>query len=138
MSVLQAKLDKKVRKRDTIIETLKAESAKEIKRLNRELTAIQVLNKEMEMEILSFRRTLNSDRDVGSRVYEDRIKALLQDLEESSRKHIKELNDLHEHYRGYVIQAKDLEDRIRGYQTDCEAALRGERELKVENTRLKL
>ena len=45
--------------------------------MNRELAATQVLNKEMEMEILQFRRTLNSERDVGSRVFEDRIKSLL-------------------------------------------------------------
>lgn len=84
-----------MRKRDGIIEMLKTESAKEIKRLNRELAATQVLNKEMEMEIQQFRRTLHSERDVGSRVFEDRIKSLLQDLEESSKKHIQELNDLH-------------------------------------------
>ena len=69
----------------------------------------------MEIEILSYRKVNQSEKEGGSRVFEDRIKSLLQDLEDSSKKHIKEINDLHEYYRNYVIKAKDLEEKVKGY-----------------------
>ena len=67
------------------------------------------------MEILSYKKVSHSDKEGGSRVFEDHIKSLLQDLEDCSKKHIKEINDLHEHYRHHVIRAKELEEKINGY-----------------------
>ena len=51
------------------------------------------------------------------RSYEDRIKALLFDLESQSRKHILEINELHDYYRPFVNQVKDLELRIKTFKT---------------------
>lgn len=44
--------------------------------------------------------------------YEGKIKKMIVEFEEASKKHIKELNEVHEHYRGYKSSSLDLEQRI--------------------------
>jgi len=56
--------------------------------------------------------------------YEKKIKTLIRELEEESKKHIKEINDVHEHYRGYKNSSKELEERIKNYKNDYEKAVR--------------
>ncbi len=70
--------------------------------------------------------------------YENKIKKLIKELEEESKKHIKEINELHEYYRGYKNSSKELEERIKHYKSDCERALHVEREAKKEVVRLTL
>ena len=41
--------------------------------------------------------------------YEDKIKTLIKEFEDESKKHIKEVNEIHEHYRTYKTRAKELE-----------------------------
>ncbi len=48
--------------------------------------------------------------------YELKVKKLIRELEDESKKHIKEINDVHDQYRGFKFQAKDLDDRIKSYQ----------------------
>lgn len=44
--------------------------------------------------------------------YETKIKKLILEFEEASKKHIRELNEVHEHYRGYKSSTIELEQRI--------------------------
>lgn len=41
-----------------------------------------------------------------------RIRELLNQLEEQSKKHIEEVNKIHEHYRFYMIKYQDLEEQV--------------------------
>jgi hypothetical protein len=41
--------------------------------------------------------------------YEEKIKNLIKEFEEESKKHIKEVNQIHLHYRGFKTKAHDLE-----------------------------
>ena len=41
--------------------------------------------------------------------YESKIKKLIIEFEETSKKHIKELNDVHEQYRGYKSSSIEFE-----------------------------
>lgn len=51
--------------------------------------------------------------------YEGKIKRLILEFEDSSKKHIKELNEVHEQYRGYKSSSIDLEGRINQYKADA-------------------
>jgi ferritin len=51
--------------------------------------------------------------------YEVKIKQLIKEFEDESKKHIKEVNDIHEHYRSYKSRAMELESRIEQYKKDC-------------------
>ena len=44
--------------------------------------------------------------------YEGKVKKLILEFEEESKKHIRELNDVHEQYRGYKSTSLELEQRI--------------------------
>lgn len=44
--------------------------------------------------------------------YEGKIKRMIIEFEEASKKHIKELNEVHEQYRGYKTTSKEFESRI--------------------------
>ncbi len=44
--------------------------------------------------------------------YEGKIKKLIIEFEEESKKHIRELNEVHEQYRGYKSASMELEQRI--------------------------
>ena len=68
--------------------------------------------------------------------YEQKIKSLIGDLEQQSKRHIKEVNLVHEQYMGFKSQAAELKSRVSIYQQDCERALQGEREAKKEVVRL--
>jgi hypothetical protein len=41
--------------------------------------------------------------------YEAKIKKLILEFEEESKKHIRELNEVHEQYRGYKTTSMELE-----------------------------
>ena len=41
--------------------------------------------------------------------YEGKVKRLIYEFEESSKKHIRELNEVHEQYRGYKSSSIELE-----------------------------
>jgi hypothetical protein len=41
--------------------------------------------------------------------YEHKIKALIKELEDESKRHIKETNEVHEYYRGYKSSSQELE-----------------------------
>lgn len=44
--------------------------------------------------------------------YEAKIKSLIGDLEQQSKRHIKEVNSLHETYIGFKSSASELKTRI--------------------------
>lgn len=44
--------------------------------------------------------------------YEGKIRSLILEFEEVSKKHIRELNEVHEEYRGYKTNAIELDQRI--------------------------
>ena len=44
--------------------------------------------------------------------YEHKIKKMILEFEDSSKKHIRELNEVHEQYRGYKSASLELEQRI--------------------------
>jgi SMC interacting uncharacterized protein involved in chromosome segregation len=44
--------------------------------------------------------------------YEGKVKSLILEFEEQSKKHIRELNEVHEQYRGYKSSSIELEGRI--------------------------
>ena len=54
--------------------------------------------------------------------YESKVKRLIYEFEEASKKHIRELNDVHEQYRGYKSNSIELEQRIAQYKRDMERA----------------
>ena len=60
--------------------------------------------------------------------YEQKIKRLIIEFEEESKKHIRELNSVHEQYRGYKSSAVELEQRIGQYKGDTQRAIEGERQ----------
>lgn len=70
--------------------------------------------------------------------YESKIKKLIIEFEEESKKHIRELNEVHGHYREYKSNAQEYEQRIQQYKVDQQKALQGEREAKIEGHRLRL
>jgi chromosome segregation ATPase len=70
--------------------------------------------------------------------YENKIKKLILEFEETSKRHIKELNEVHEQYRGYKSAAIELEGRISQYKADAARALEGERVCKKELHRVTL
>jgi len=41
--------------------------------------------------------------------YEQKIRGLIKEFEEESKKHIREINDLHENYRGYKSSSAEFE-----------------------------
>lgn len=63
---------------------------------------------------------------------EDRVRSLLGDLEQQSRKHIAEIQRLHDHYQPYVLRASELEEKIKVLQQDAEHALENERIVRRE------
>mmetsp|Transcript_22126 Transcript_22126/g.21328 ORF Transcript_22126/g.21328 Transcript_22126/m.21328 type:complete len:146 (+) Transcript_22126:661-1098(+) len=70
--------------------------------------------------------------------YESKIKKLIKEFEDESKKHINEIKDLHDHYRGYKTTSFELEQRISNYKTECEKAIKGEREAKKSVNKLTL
>ena len=70
--------------------------------------------------------------------YEGKVKKLIIEFEEESKKHIRELNDVHEQYRGYKSTSLELEQRIQQYRLDMQKALEGERVAKKELHRVRL
>ena len=70
--------------------------------------------------------------------YELKIKSLIKELEDESKRHIKETHEVHEYYRGYKSSSQELEQRIKHYKADYERAVQGERESKKEVVRLTL
>ena len=50
--------------------------------------------------------------------YETKIKKLIIEFEDSSKKHIRELNEVHEHYRGFKSSSIELEQRIQHYKQE--------------------
>ncbi len=50
--------------------------------------------------------------------YEHKIKKMILEFEDSSKKHIRELNEVHEQYRGYKSTSLELEQRIQTYKHD--------------------
>lgn len=50
--------------------------------------------------------------------YESKIKTLINELEATSKKHIRELNELHEHYMGFKSSAAELKTRVGIYKED--------------------
>jgi hypothetical protein len=48
--------------------------------------------------------------------YEAKIKALINELESNSKKHIRDVNDLHEHYMGFKSSAAELKTRVSIYK----------------------
>jgi len=54
--------------------------------------------------------------------YESKIKRMIVEFEEASKKHIRELNDVHEQYRGYKSSSLDLEQRIQHYKNEAQKA----------------
>lgn len=70
--------------------------------------------------------------------YELKIKRLILEFEEESKKHIRELNEVHEQYRGYKSSSIELEQRIKQYKADATKAQEGERAAKKEAHRLRL
>ena len=91
----------------------------------------------MEFELYAFKKQgQESIREYTQ--YEDRIKQLLFELEEQSKKHINDVNGLHDYYRQFVSKSKDLEERIGIYQSDYELATQSERAYRMECVRLRL
>ena len=41
--------------------------------------------------------------------YEEKIKKMIQEFEDESKRHIKEVNDIHYQYRGFKTKAQELE-----------------------------
>jgi predicted nucleic acid-binding Zn-ribbon protein len=70
--------------------------------------------------------------------YESKVKRLIYEFEEASKKHIRELNDVHEQYRGYKSNSIELEQRIAQYKRDMERAQEGERAVRKEIHRVNL
>lgn len=70
--------------------------------------------------------------------YESKIKRLILEFEEASKRHIKELNDVHEQYRGYKSSSLELEGRIAQYKGEATRAMEGERACKKELHRVNL
>ncbi len=70
--------------------------------------------------------------------YEGKVKRLILEFEDESKKHIRELNEVHEAYRGYKSAAAELEQRITQYQSDAQRALEAERTAKKELHRARL
>ena len=116
------KMNKKIIKREAQLEEQADAYQNEIRKLQRESSLLQQANKEMEFELYAFKKQGQESAREHTQ-YEERIKQLLFDLEEQSRKHIKDVNDLHDYYREFVGKSKDLEDRIHIYQNDYEMAI---------------
>eukprot|EP00347_Sterkiella_histriomuscorum_P005050 403358092 len=133
----QQKLTKKLLKRETQLDEIQEQHDKYIRKLQKELSTLQLQNKELEFELFSYKKqgqlTIQDQT-----VYEDRIKKLLLDLEHQSKKYIHEINSLHEQYRPFVHKCGELEERIKVYQVDSEHAKQNERNIRKENVRLKL
>jgi hypothetical protein len=55
--------------------------------------------------------------------YEAKIKELLGELEQQSKRHMREVGELHDHYIGYKSKAAELQARVQMYQADQQAAL---------------
>jgi soluble cytochrome b562 len=70
--------------------------------------------------------------------YENKIKMLIKELEDESKRHIKETNEVHDYYRGFKSSAQELDQRIKHYKADCDRAIHGERESKKEVVKLTL
>ena len=70
--------------------------------------------------------------------YEGKVRKLILEFEEASKKHIRELNEVHEQYRGFKSAAQELEGRIGGYKAEAAKALEGERAAKKELHRIRL
>jgi len=70
--------------------------------------------------------------------YEVKVKRLILEFEEESKKHIRELNEVHEQYRGYKSTSIELEQRIKQYKADAQKALEGERASKKDLHRVLL
>lgn len=62
--------------------------------------------------------------------YEGKIKQLIKELEDESKRHIRETNEVHDYYRGFKSNSQELEQRIHHYKQDCERATQAEREAK--------
>ena len=70
--------------------------------------------------------------------YETKVKKLILEFEQESKKHIRELNEVHEEYRGYKSTSIELEQRIQQYRGDMQKALEAERSSKKELHRVRL
>lgn len=70
--------------------------------------------------------------------YEMKIKKLIIEFEEESKKHIRELNDVHEQYRGYKSASLEMEQRVMHYNQEAQKAMNQERESKRDAHRLRL
>ena len=55
--------------------------------------------------------------------YEMKIKKLIIEFEEESKKHIRELNDVHEQYRGYKSASLEMEQRVMHYNQEAQKAM---------------
>ena len=76
------------------------------------------LENEIEEKRQMVKRYENEFRDISNQKiimkkqldeYENKIKKLIIEFEEESKKHIRELNEVHEQYRGYKSTSIDLE-----------------------------
>ena len=63
---------------------------------------------------------------------------MILEFEDSSKKHIRELNEVHEQYRGYKSTSLELEQRIQTYKHDQQKAFENERQAKKEVHKLRL
>jgi len=70
--------------------------------------------------------------------YEAKVRQLIIEFEEASKKHIRELAEVHDHYRGFKTGALDLESRVQSLKQEAAKAQAGEREAKKELHRLRL
>ena len=61
---------------------------------------------------------------------------MIGDLEQQSKRHIKEINSLHETYIGFKSSATELKTRIQIYKQDNETAVEAQRDAKKEIMRL--
>lgn len=108
------------------------------KKHQRDMESLNLEVQDKKLQVQRQQSQISDLQDVKNQVkqqneeYEDKIKTLIKEFEDESKKHIKEVNEIHEHYRTYKTRAKELEQRIDQYKSDCQMAQKSERLAKKE------